>query len=208
MSTTSPQQDAAIDQAQWQAMLSGQLAAAAMPGLQGVSTLVQDQLAGGPDQIPPFVKDAFKKVYSNANAGFDMARQTGAEGTAYRALTSGAGYGEGSVRSSQQQMAWGLENDRQQALKNIQFTEARAGMSSYNALLNALGTVSSTSFGLAQGFGSATNSAIGGLSNQSQAGGALGGALAGAGALAGTGNPWAIAGGAIGGGILGALGSG
>lgn len=208
MSTSSPQQEAAIDQAKYQSMLSADLNAMADPQLRFASSLFGKELAGGPDELPPMVQEAFGKARMNMQNTYSQLGTGNEELIKYRALTAGAPVGEGFTNAATGKMQKTLADDLSVSLANLKFQEGQAGLQTYNSLLQGLGQVSQTSFGLAQGFGGAANSAISGLSNTSQMQGALGGAITGAGLGAQTGNPYAIAGGAVVGGVLGALGSG
>jgi hypothetical protein len=104
--------------------------------------------------------------------------------------------------------ATSLDRDRQSALKNLDFQSASSSRSDFNQVLQLLGQGTKTGLGLAQGFSGASGAAIGGLSNQSQFGGALGGAASGAGLGFTVGNvPGAVIGGVLGG-VGGYLGAG
>jgi len=212
MSTVSPQARAADENAQWQSALAKQLYEIAGPEYRSllgqggtISTMLGSMNANG--QLPQDAAN-LKSATDQLNTGYSQAGFGNKEFVNYAGLRSGEGrLSPGATSSWQQGAATSLERDRQAALANLNFMSANASMTDYNKLLGLMGQGVQSSLGLAQGYSGASNAAIGGLSNQSQMGGALGGAASGAatGAVFG---PWgAVAGGVIGG-VAGALGSG
>ena len=138
------------------------------------------------------------------NQGYDQAQMGTREAIGYGALRSGESRrSPGAVGSALGGAATGLERDRQAALRNLNFASAQSSMSDYNKVLQLLGQGTQTSLGLAQGFSGASGAAIGGLSNQTQAGGILGGAATGA-SLGSYGGVYGAAIGAVAGGLYGA----
>ena len=212
MSTVSPQARAADENAQWQSALAKQLYEIAGPEYRSllgqggtISSMLGSLNANG--QLPQDAAN-LKSATDELNRGYGQAGFGNREFVNYAGLRSGEGrISPMSANSMMQGAATSLERDRQAALANLNFMSANASMTDYNKLLGLMGQGVQSSLGLAQGYSGASNAAIGGLSNQSQMGGALGGAASGAatGAVFG---PWgAVAGGVIGG-VAGALGSG
>jgi hypothetical protein len=101
-----------------------------------------------------------------------------------------------------------LETERRKAMRNLDFSEAEAGLSQFNSLMQLLGAGAGVGLNLGSGFSSAQTQAISGLSNQSSGWGAVGGAASGA-ALGSQIYPgWGTAIGAVLGAGAGYLGSG
>ncbi len=181
MSTTSPQAAAAGSQALWQAQLAQQLSGVAQPELQSLMGRLGGMLTT--DEAGRPLSDAALRssALSTLNQGYDQAIRGTGESISYGGLRSGEGrMSPGAFSSGIGQAAVGLERDRAAALRNLEFASAQASMADYNKILSLMGQGVSTSLGLASGFSGAANAAIGGLSNQTQAGGILGGAASGA----------------------------
>ena len=213
MSTTSPQAKAADQNAQWQAALAKQLSGVTIPELQsllGPSGSIT-QMLGNLNANGQLPQDAanLKSATDELNRGYGQAGFGNQEFTNYAALRMGEGRrSPGAVNSMMQGAATSLERDRQQALANLNFMSANASMTDYNKLLGLMGQGVQTSLGLAQGFSGASNSAIGGLSNQTQMGGFLGGAASGAAAGSMINVPYGTIVGGVVGGVGGLLSSG
>jgi hypothetical protein len=208
MSTVSPQAKAADQNAAWQSLLAGQLSGVALPELRGImgniSGMLGSQNANG--QLPQDAAN-LKAATDQLNRGYGQAGFGNNEYIGYAANRAGEGrLSPGATSSWQHGAATSLERDRQSALANLNFMSAQSSMSDYNKLLGLMGQGVQTSLGLAQGYSGASNAAIGGLSNQTQMGGVLGGAAAGAGIGMVGGVPGAIVGGVVGAG-LGLIGS-
>jgi hypothetical protein len=116
------------------------------------------------------------------NQGYDQALSGNREAINYGAMRSGEGrLSPGAVTGAIGMAATGLERDRQSALRNLEFMSAQSSLADYNQVLSLLGQGANASLGLAQGFSGASGAAIGGLSDQTQAGSIIGGAATGAG---------------------------
>lgn len=181
MSTSSPQAEAAGDQAQWQAQLARQLSGIAQPELQklvgGLTSQLQGRSASG-----QLTADAgvLSSATNQLNQGYGQAGFGSREAIGYGALRSGeANRSPGAVNSSVMNAATSLDRDRTSALRNLQFQSAQSSMADYNQVLQLLGQGTQSSLGLAQGFSGASGQAIGGLSNQSDFSNILGGVATG-----------------------------
>lgn len=185
MSTTSAQTAAAGEQAQWQAQLSQELSGIALPEIQkmiGPGGMVSSQLAStqGGNVKSSMDTGAYNSALGQLNQGYGQAAFGNKEAINYGALRSGERSGN-VVGSALGSAATSLERDRQSALSNLQFQSASSSLTDYNQLLSLMGQGVNSSLGLAQGFSGAANSAIGGLSQNTQMGNTLGGLSAGAG---------------------------
>jgi len=209
MSTTSPQSAAAGEQAQWQAGLAASLSNLTMPELQrlmGKTGLAG--MLGSVDIEGRLAPDAAirQSALSQLNESYGQAGMGQREAINYAGLRSGEGRrSPGALSGSLQSAATGLDRDRQSALRNLEFQSAQSSLGDYNRVLQLLGQGSNTALGLAGGFSGAAGSAIGGLSNQTQAGGIIGGAASGAGLGATVGGPWGALIGGVAGGVLGGV---
>jgi hypothetical protein len=205
----SPQSEAAGAASANQAQLSQQLSNIALPSLkQNLGTL--SGMLGSRTETGQLGIDANvrNQAIQQLNSGYQQAGQGQAEAINYGALRSGEGrLGPGVVSSAIGSAATGLERDRQQALRNLEFMSAQSSMSDYNQILSLLGQGTNQALGLGGGFAGNANAAIGGMSQNSQFGSIFGGAATGAG-LGSSFGPYGTVIGAVGGGIVGALGSG
>lgn len=206
MSTTSPQAAAAGEQAHWQAMLASQLSGLTAPELKGLTDRLGGMLnstdANGRMGVDREILDSAK---SGLNRGYDQAITGSREAINYGALRSGESrLSPGAVGGAIQSAATSLDRDRSSALRNLEFMSAQSSLSDYNQVLSLLGQGSNAALGLSQGFSGASGAAIGGLSNQTQAGSIIGGAASGAsvGSVAG---PWGALIGGVVGGVAGGL---
>lgn len=211
MSSSSPQQEAAAKATANQAQLSQNLSGVALPALkQNLGTL--SGMLGSRDESGRLGMDASirQQALQQLNSGYQQAGQGQAEAINYGALRSGEGrLGPGVVSSAIGSAATGLERDRQQALRNLEFMSAQSSMSDYNQVLGLLGQGTNQALGLGGGFAGNANAAIGGMSQNSQLGNTIGGFGSGAslGAAVGSVIPGVgtviggLAGGVIGGGI-------
>lgn len=184
---TSPQQRAAGENAEWQSALQKQLWDVAGPQLQGImgpgGTL--NQMLSGMDVSGRLPQDtaALKSATDQLNRGYGQAAFGNQEYMNYAGLRSGEGrVSPGAMTGALGGMATSLERDRTQALANLNFMSAQSSMGDYNKLLGLMGQGVQSSLGLGGGFAGASNAAIGGLSNQSPFGTALG-AVTGIGSL-------------------------
>jgi hypothetical protein len=206
MSTTSPQNAAAGDQAFWQAQLAQQLSGVAAPELKNLTGQLSGMLGGmdatGKMQADVGIQNA---AAGQLNRSYAQAKRGSAEAISYGGLRSGMGDPTGAGNSSMMSAATSLDRDRTSALNNLNFMSAQSSMQDYNQVLQLLGQGTKTSLGLAQGFSGAAGSAIGGLSTGTQMGGILGGAGAGAGLGMTVGGPWGAAIGGVVGGVAGGL---
>jgi hypothetical protein len=180
---SNPQGKAATQQTINQTELSKMLAGESIPMFEAMFGSTMGQLAGGPDQIAPFIRDAFGKARDNVNTSYSQANRTGSELTKYRALTADSPYTQGEVTGTIGQMGYGLEQERQQGLRTLNFQEAQTGLQGYNALLNTLGGGANNAMQLGAGAAGLANQGIAGLPTMSRGGsigmGALSGAAAG-----------------------------
>jgi hypothetical protein len=209
MSTTSPQEEAAGQNAQWQAALAQQLAGIAQPELGSLLGGLTGRL-GAVDQTGRMAPDAAVRqgALSQLNQGYGQALMGSREAISYGGLRSGEGrLGPGVMSSAIEGAATTLDRDRQAALRNLEFMSAQSSLSDYNQVLSLLGQGTQSALGLAGGFAGASNAALGGLSQSSQFGSALGGFTAGASVGSVAGLPGAIVGGVVGG-VGGYLGAG
>lgn len=206
MSTTSPQAEAGGKQALWQASLAERLSNMTAPELKAITGQLSGMLSST-DGTGRLAADSEILSQSKAqlNQGYDQALTGSREAINYGALRAGEGrLSPGAVSGSIASAATGLERDRQSALRNLEFMSAQSSLADYNQVLSLLGQGANASLGLAQGFSGASGAAIGGLSNQTQAGGIIGGAASGAsaGSIAG---PWGALIGGVVGGVAGGL---
>jgi hypothetical protein len=206
----SPQSEAAGAASANQAQLSKQLSGVALPALsQNLGTL--SGMLGSRTETGQLGIDANvrNQAIQQLNSGYQQAGQGQAEAINYGAMRSGEGrLGPGVVSSAIGSAATGLERDRQQALRNLEFMSAQSSMSDYNQILSLLGQGTNQALGLGQGFAGNANSAIGGMSQNSQFGSVLGGAASGA-ALGSTIYPgWGTVIGGVVGGVAGGLAGG
>lgn len=201
MSTSSPQADAAAQNAVWQAGLAQQLANVATPELkQLIGTLQGDIKGAGASGLLGMDRQVKDSALAQLNQGYGQAQFGSREAIGYGGLRTGEGrLSPGALSSGVMSAATGLERDRQAALRNLNFQSAQTSLQDYNQVLSLLGQGTQTSLGLAQGFSGASNAAIGGLSSASPFGSALGGAASGASLGSVAGWPGAIVGGVVGG---------
>ena len=204
MSSESPQAEAAGEQSEWQSHLATQLSGITLPELRnlmgegGLSGMLSGRDFSGRMGVDSNVRQA---ALSQLNQGYAQAKTGSREAISYGGLRSGEGrLSPGAMGSSMMGAATSLDRDRQSALRNLEFQSAQSSLGDYNKVLQLLGQGSNTALGLSGGFSGAASSAIGGLSNQSQMSGVLGGAASGAGLGATVGGPW----GALIGGVAGA----
>lgn len=206
MSFESPQQSASAEAARGQAQRAGQLADVSLPQLSSIlSRITADIGQGG---IPASVQSAYNTARTGVNADFATA-QKGEQAYIPQAFAQAGGiYNTNQVSDAMTTAAQGLDFERRQALKRLDFSEAEAGLGQFNNLMNLLGSGAGAGLNLATGFSGAQSQAIGGMSNQSTGWGALSGALGGAGAGASFGPYGALIGALVGGagGYLGAQG--
>ncbi len=212
MSTTSPQQKAALQNADLQSQWASQLAGLAMPEYQmllGQNGMSPSMLAGK-DATGRLGIDAaaLKSSTDQLNAGYGQAGFGNNEYINYMANRMGESRrGFGPTNAMMQGAATSLERDRQAALANLNFMSAQSSMADYNKLLGLMGQGTQGALGLAQGYMGLSNQAIGGMNPNSEMSGILGGASSGAGLGFSVGGPWGAAAGGILGGIGGYLGS-
>ena len=183
----------------------------ATPGTAGTPGMLSSLLASTKGGTMPSTLDqsVLAGATTQLNQGYNQAEMASGESIAYQGLRSGAGrMAPGATSSAIGRAATSLERDRQTALNNLQFQSSVSSMADYNSLLGLMGQGVQTSLGLASGFGAATGSAIGGMSNQSPFGSALGGAASGAGIGATIGSGVLLGGGTLIGGAIGGIAGG
>lgn len=212
MSSTSPQAEAAGEQAAWQAGLAEQLSGLTAPELRQLTGQLSGMLKSTDSSGRMGLdRSVLSSAKSQLNAGYDQAGRGSRESIAYNALRAGEGrMGSPVVSSAIGQAATSLDRDRASALRNLEFMSAQSSLSDYNQVLSLLGQGANASLGLAQGFSGASGAAIGGLSNQSQLGNTMAGFGTGASAGAAIGSVipgvGTVIGGLVGGVVGGAAG--
>ncbi len=159
-----------------------------------------------PNGIAPSVQADFDTARKGINQDFATAGRSGQAYAKQAFAQSGALYDTNQRSDTMLSAATDLEKERRGAMRNLDFSEANAGLSQFNALMNLLGGGAGTALNLAGGFSNLQAGANSLLSNQSPGYGALSGGLAGAGAGASLGPYGALAGGLLGaaGGYFGA----
>ena len=137
---------------------------------------------------------------SELNRAYGQAEFGTGEAMKYRGLTEGYGrLNPGAMSSGLMSAATTGEQQRMAALRNLEFMSGQSSMKDFNTLMQQLGQGTNQALTLAGGFGGASGAAIGGLSNQSQFGNAIGGLTTGAGLGATVGGvPGAVIGGVVG----------
>ena len=205
MSTESEQSKSASGLARYQAELGNELSDIALPGIQDVINSITRQLGKG--GIPSDVSSIFDAARAQTNQSFDSSLKANTAMQRQQALQSGQVFSMGQVDSSISQAAEGMEQGRQQALRNLKYQETAAGMEQFNTLMSMLGQSSGAAMNLGKGFSANQAAAISGMSTSSQFGNTLGGASSGA-ALGTSIYPgWGTAIGAVAGGAAGYFGS-
>lgn len=165
--------------------------------------MLKEGVAGGPNAIPDSIHSQFETARAGANTDYDSAIRTNRELASARARTSGQPFSTGELDAAIAQGTWALNQQRDAAMRNLQFQEAQAGMQQYNQYLNLMGIGANTALGLGQGMG---NAQLGAISQMGQGGGwgsALGGAASGAAAGSMIAPGWGTAIGAVLGGVGG-----
>ena len=223
MSTTSPQQQAAGQTAEWQANLAQQLSGLTVPELSQIlggytygsyGAAIEGTLPGmlkSRDASGKMAVDRenYQKSLDQLRTGYGQAKTANREAITYGALRSGEGRrSPGAVSSAITSSALGLDRDMAQAKRNLEFQSAMASQADYNKVLQLMGQGSNTALGLASGFAGTSAAALQGMSQQSQAGSALGGAAAGASIGGSVGGGYGALAGAVVGGIGGYMSAG
>lgn len=201
----SGQEKAAGEASRTQAQLASELWGSSKGPLSEIFQMLQEGAAGGHNSIPELVKKEFEEARTNTNLSYDNAVMTNRELAAARARTSGSVYSTGELDAAINQGTWALNQNRESALRNLNFQEAQAGMGQWNSYLSMMGQGANTAIGLGGGFAGAGNSAISQMQNSGGWGGALQGAAGGAAAGASIGGWGAVIGGVLGG-VAGGLG--
>lgn len=204
---TSPQGEAASENARWQAELSRVLTGTALPQMKSSFAHILRNLEN-PNEITPDVKAAFGPVYQGAADTYNQQKNVLQEVVAQQAKTSTLPVSGLESGGSLARQAGELDTDYRRAVSTLRFQERAASMGDFQSLMAMLNQGVGSGLQLASGFGGASTGAIQGLSNQSQFGNILGGAVTGAsmGSMGGLGLGTVI-GGVIGAGA-GALGYG
>ena len=196
------QQNEAAEAARTNSQLSYQLWNEAKGPLSEIFGMLKEGVAGGPNAIPDSVSRQFDAARSEANTDYNSAIRTNRELAAARARTSGQPFSTGELDAAIAQGTFALNQQRDSAMRNLQFQEAQAGMGQYNQYLSLMGIGANTAMNMGQGMGSAQ---LGAISQMGQSGGwgsALGGAASGAAMGAQFGGGY----GALIGGVLGGVG--
>lgn len=206
MSTASPREEAATQQARTQGELAQQLQGIAFPELQAILGKIRQDI--GPGGEPQSIASAFGAAENQLNTGYDMVGQGQKALIAQQQAQSGGLVSDYQAGGSLREVARALDQDRRMALRNLEFQRQTASLGQYNTLLRQLGQTSGYAFNLAQGATGNQLAAISGMSGASPLGSTLGGAAGGAASGAAVGGwPGAIVGG-IAGGAAGYFGSG
>lgn len=196
------QQKAAGEASRTQAQLASELWGASKGPLTEILAMLQSNASGGYNQVPEQVSREFQQARYQTNQGYDSAVMANRELAAMRAKTSGQPYTTGELDAAIAQGTWALNQNREQAMRNLQFQEAQAGMQQYNNYLSMMGLGANTAMGLSQGFAGAQMGAIGQMGQGGGWGSVLGGAASGA-AAGSTFGPYGTAIGAVIGGVAG-----
>lgn len=200
------QQEAAGQASRTNAQLATELWNSSKGPLSEILGMLNQGISGGPNAIPENISRQFDAARTEANTGYDSAIRTNRELAAARARTSGQPFSTGELDAAIAQGTFALNQQRDAAMRNLQFQEAQAGMQQYNQYLNLMGMGANTAIGMGQGMGQAQLGAIGQMSQGGGWGGVLGGAASGA-AMGSTFAPgWGTAIGAVLGGVMGGLG--
>ena len=157
--------------------------------------------------IPNSVRQQYAPIISQTNADYAQAGQGQSAYIQQAAKQSGNIYNQNAVGDTLFSAGQTLEQSRRGAQQNIAFSEAQAGLTQYNQLLDLMTGGATGALGLGGGFAGLAGGATGFLPNTSMLGAALAGAGSGAsaGSVAG---PWGTLAGAIIGGGAGAAGYG
>jgi len=171
--TSSPQTEAAGQQAGVSANLASQLSMIALPELTrmigGPQSMIGSQLAStaGGNVKSSMDQANYNTSLSQLNQGYGQAAFGDKEAINYNALRSGEGRLSSAVpESSIASSATRLEDQRQQALSNLNFQSASSSLTDYNQLLGLMGMGAKSALGLSGQAGGLANQAISGLSNQ------------------------------------------
>lgn len=188
-----------------QAQLAGYLWDESKGPLTDIFRQLQQGMTGGYNEVPELVKREFAEARTGTNEQYDSAIRSNRELAAIRAKTSGQPYSTGELDAAIAQGTWALNQNRESAMRNLQFQEAQAGMNQWNNYLSMMGQGANTAIGLGQGYSGAGMGAISQMSQGGGWGGALGGAASGA-AAGSTFGPYGTAIGAVLGGVGGYFG--
>lgn len=172
----SSQEKAAGEASRTQAQLASELWGASKGPMSEIFQMLQGEMAGGYNQTPELVKREFAEARQGTNLSYDSAIKANRELAGARARTSGGVYSTGELDSAISQGTFALNQNRETAMRNLQFQEAQAGMGQWNNYLSLMGQGANQAIGLGQGFSGAGMGAI----SQMQSGGGWGGAAAGA----------------------------
>ncbi len=206
MSQESTQEQLASDQQRQSMALQSQLSGIITPNLRKALGAAYGDIGNGYD-IPKSIDKAYGLAKDRLNESYTQQGMINKQAIGYQALRSGQPISQGEIQGTMGQAAFGLEQDRGMALRNLSFQRAQAGMGQYNTLLSQIGMGGQIGMGLASGNMSAAVGANQMTSNQSSLYGALGGAASGA-AMGSVAGPWGTAAGAVVGGALGYFGAG
>jgi hypothetical protein len=176
----SAQQKAAGEASRTQAQLAGELWDSSKGPMGEIFRMLQGETAGGYNQTPGLVKQEFAEARTGTNLSYDSAIRANRELAGARAKTSGGVYSTGELDSAISQGTFALNQNRESAMRNLQFQEAQAGMGQWNNYLSLMGQGANSAIGLGQGFSGAGLGAVSQMSNSGGWGGALSGAASGA----------------------------
>ena len=187
-----------------QTQLAGSLWDESKGPLKDIFAMLQQGMSGGYNETPDMVKREFAEARTGTNLSYDSAINANRELAGARARTSGQPYSTGELDAAIAQGTYALNQNRESAMRNLQFQESQAGMQQWNNYLALMGQGANTAIGLGQGM---TNAQMGAISQMGGGGGAgsiIGGVASGA--AAGASIPGAGAYGAVIGGVLGGIG--
>ena len=151
-----------------------------------------------PNGIAPSVQASFDTARKGINQDFASAGRSGQAYATQAFAQSGALYDTNQRNDAMLSAATNLEQERRGAMRNLDFSEANAGLTQFNQLINLLGGGAGAALNLSGGFANQQAGANSLLSNQSPGWGALGGAASGASLGASFGPYGALIGGALG----------
>lgn len=208
MSTESPREQAAGNAAGQQAANSAQLAQAALPSIQDILSNISAETRGGFGSFLPGINSAFDTAKTGLDADYARAGQVSGASIRQRALQSGGVFAPDQINDATAQAGFQLEQDHQQALRNLNFNKSAANMQQFNALMGLLGAGSGAALNIGSGASGNQMQAIGGMSGSSPFGSALGGAASGASLGGSVGGGYGALIGAVAGGAAGYFGSG
>jgi hypothetical protein len=188
-----------------QAQLAGYLWDESKGPLTDIFQMLQQGMSGGYNETPDLIKKEFGEARTGTNLSYDSAINANRELAAARAKTSGQPFSTGELDAAIAQGTYALNQNREAAMRNLQFQESQAGMNQWNNYLSMMGQGANTAIGMGQGMAGANMGAIGQMGGGGGFGSILGGAASGAAAGSMIAPGWGTAIGAVLGGVGGAI---